>query len=344
MKIDVYQNHQIGKWFCVSNGTIRVISGAAIGNKCRFKVVFVRDVHLFDVIFKAMRRFFLLLLVIIFAYYACPVSGQSADAGLRAALEKSYLEWRDAMIRKDPRAWAASITRYRQTVMRNSIVSERKAFPDAVFSSELKPPALDGLRLLEVQAVGETAHLVYFGKIDMGQDRELLHDDLLKLKFLNENGVWKFDSNRISSFGAVPEVRRALLKGKKPDFLDTPEFTPPGKAPPVPPLCRVPGHKAGYKLQSFGYEVTLSMNGFDYEPVQDGLAQEMIIGGLVNGHNELTLNIKPVQVPEGEKASLQIRVYILSSDPDQPGKEVLRWQAAETGVPEKITLPVEISR
>lgn len=292
----------------------------------------------------AMRRVLFLLLVLIFSHPVRPLPGQSGDAGLRALLEKAYFQWRDAMIRKDPHAWAASITRYRQTVMRNSIVSERKPFPDAVFSSELTPPALDGLRLLEAQAVGETAHLVYFGKIDMGQDRELLHDDLLKLKFLNENGVWKFDSNRISSFGAAPEVRQALLEGKKPDFLDTPEFTPPGKAPPVPPLCRVPDHKAGYKLQSFGYEVTLSMNGFEYEPVQDGLAQEMITGGLINGHNEITLGIKPVPVPEGEKASLQIRVYILSNDPDQPGREVLRWQAPETGVPAKVTLPVEVSR
>lgn len=291
-----------------------------------------------------MRRFLPLLLVLIICHPIRPLSGQGSDAGLRVVLEKAYLQWRDAMIRKDPHAWASSITRYRQTVMRNSIVSERKAFPDAVFSSELKPPALDGLRLLEAQAVGETAHLVYFGKIDMGQDRELLHDDLLKLKFLNENGVWKFDSNRISSFGAAPEVRQALLEGKAPDFLETPEFTPPGKAPPVPPLCRVPDHKAGYKLQSLGYETTISMNGFDYEPVQDGLAQEMIIGGLVNGHNEVTLNIKPVPVPEGEKASLQFRIYILSNDPEQPGREVLRWQAPESGVPAKITLPVEVSR
>lgn len=291
-----------------------------------------------------MRRILTLLLVLIFCHPARHALGQNGDAGLRALLEKAYLQWREAMIRKDPHAWAASITRYRQTVTRNSIVSERKVFPDAVFASELKPPALDGLRLLKAQAAGETAHLVYFGKIDMGQDRELLHDDLLKLKFLNEDGVWKFDSNRISSLGAAKEVRQALLEGKKPDFLDTPEFTPPGKAPPVPPLCRVPDHKAGYKLQSFGHETTISMNGFDYDPVQDGLAQEVITGGLVNGHNEITLNIKPVPVPQGERASLQIRVYILSDDPGQPGREVLRWQAPETGAPAKVTLPVEVSR
>jgi len=71
----------------------------------------------------------------------------------------------------------------------------------------------------------------------------------------------------------------------------------------------------------------------------------MIIGGLANGHNEITLQIQPIaELPKGEKASLQIRVYLLSNDPEKPGKEVLRWQAPDNGAPAKITLPIEISR
>jgi hypothetical protein len=289
-----------------------------------------------------MRQIALLLLGLNLLLPSTPLLGQMSDAGLRVMLEKAYLQWRDAMMRKDAQAWAASITRYRQTVMRNSIVSERKGFPEAVFAADVKPPALDGLRLLEVQAVGQTAHLVYFGKIDMGQDPELLQDNILKLKFLNENGVWKFDSNRISSLGNALDVRKALQAGQRPDFLDSPEYTPPGNAPAVPPLCRVPDFKAGYKLESFGYETTISMNGFQYDPVQDGIAQEIITGGLVKGPNEITLNIKPVPVPEGDKASLQIRVYVLGGDPEQPGTEVMRWQAPEAGAPAKITLPIEV--
>lgn len=289
-----------------------------------------------------MRQILLLLPVLLWLLPGGSLHAQTSDADLRNALERTYLQWRDSMIRKDARAWAASITRYRQTVMRNSIVSERKGFPEAVFATDVRPPALDGLRLLEVEAVGETAHLVYFGKIDLGQDAELLQDNLLKLKFLNDNGVWKFDSNRISSLSGAPDVRNALLAGQRPEFLDSPEYTPPGKAPAVPPLCRVPDFKAGYKLQSMGYETTISMNGFQYEPVQDGIAQEIITGGLVKGANEITLNIKPVQVPEGEKASLQIRIYVLSSNPEEPGTEVLRWSAPASGAPAKITLPITV--
>lgn len=291
-----------------------------------------------------MHRLLLLLIGLSQFYFSVSLCAQTSDAELRVALERSYNKWRDASIKGDAQAWAAAITRYRQTVIRNSIVSDRRSFPAAIFETEVKPPDIAGLRLLEVQAVGQTAHLVYFGKIDLGQDKELVVDNILKLKFLSENGVWKYDSNRITRLDNVPEVRKGLQEGKPPDFLDSPEYTPPGTAPLPPPLCRVPEHKAGFKLQSYGYETTISMNGFDYDTVEDGLEQQVIIGGLMNGRNEVTLNIKSAPVPEGEKTALQFRVYILSADSDKPSTEVLRWEAPETGAPAKITLQIEVKR
>lgn len=280
--------------------------------------------------------FFFLLLVPI------SVSAQGGDPALRNTLEQAYNVWRQAMSRGDARAWAGSITRYRQTMVRNAIVSERQPFPNAVFAAKAPLPAIEHLRLLEVQAVGDTAHLVYFGKIDLGQDRELLKDNLLKLKFGREDGVWRYDSNRITSLDSSPDTRETLQAGGAPDFLDTPEFTPPGSLPPVPPLCRVPDHKGGYKIESFGYETTVSMNGFDSAPVQDGLDQQVITGGLVNGRNEITLRIKTVPVPQGEKASLQIRVYTLTNESDNPVAEVLRWKAPDSGAPATVTLPFTV--
>lgn len=291
-----------------------------------------------------MRQIFLFFLGIsLLQTCLAPAHAQGDDVELRDTLEKAYLKWRDAMLRQDALAWAGSISRYRQTVIRNQVVSERQPFPDAVFDSPVVPPLLTGLRLLEAQAVGETAHLVYYGKIDMGQGKELVRDNLLKLKFARENGVWKYDSNRVSRMDkAPPEVLKALQDGTRPEFLDSAEFTPPGKMPPTPPLCRVPDFKAGYKLESFGYQTTLSANGSSYEPVQDGLNQQILIGGLVKGRNEVTLFIKPVPRPEGEKPVLQIRVYLVPDDPAKPSREVLRWAAPESGVPEKVTLPIEV--
>jgi hypothetical protein len=110
----------------------------------------------------------------------------------------------------------------------------------------------------------------------------------------------------------------------------------------MPPLCRIPDYKAGSKLQSFGYATTMSMNGVTYETVQDGLDQQVLIGGLVKGHNEITLNIKAVQRPEGEKPVLQIRVYLLPREAGKPGTEVLRWEAPESGASARITLPIVV--
>lgn len=261
---------------------------------------------------------------------------------MRGTLEQAYQNWRQAMVRGDARAWAGAITRYRQTVIRNAIVSDKQPFPDAVFAAKTAPPAIENLRLLEVQAVGDTAHLVYFGKIDLGQDKEMLKDNLLKLKFGREDGVWRYDSNRITSLDNSPDTRKTLQAGGAPDFLDTPEYTPPGRLPPVPALCRVPDHKGGYKIESFGYETTVSMNGFDSAPVEDGLDQQVVTGGLVTGRNEITLRIKPVDVPKGEKASLQLRVYVLTNESDEPAAEVLRWKAPESGVPATVTLPFSV--
>lgn len=271
------------------------------------------------------------------------VQAQENGEALRGALETAYGRWREAIIRKDPVGWAGSITRYRQTKIRNEIVSELRSFPDAVFSADLQPPPLTGLRLLEVEAVGVTAHLVYYGKVDMGQDRELLKDNLLKLRFYQEAGVWKYDSNRIISLDSVPEVRTEIVAGRRPEFLDSPEYTPPGTMPPPPPLCRVPDFKAGYKLQSFGYEATLNAGGCDHAPVQDSLEQQVLIGGLVKGRNEIRLKIRPGKVPDGEKPALEIRIYLLPKDSNLQGREVLRWQAPEGNVPAEVTLPFDVN-
>jgi len=286
-----------------------------------------------------------LTLISVFCWLLLPCSTLQAqnDGALRTTLEQAYQRWRNAMIQQDAAGWAAAITRYRQTMIRNEIVSDKKAFPAEVFAAQLQPPPLTGLRLLEAQAVGVTAHLVYFGKVDMGQDTELLKDNLLKLRFYQEAGVWKYDSNRIVSLDSVPEIRSEILAGRRPEFLDSPEYTPPGTMPPVPPLCRVPDYRGGFKLQSFGYETTLIADGCDHAPVQDSLDQRILIGGLVKGHNEVKLKIRPGRVPDGEKPILQLRVYLLSKDSSQPGREVLRWQAPAGTVPAEVTLPFNVN-
>jgi hypothetical protein len=268
---------------------------------------------------------------------------QGDSGSLRVTLERAYEKWRAAVLAKDARAWADAVTQYRQVVTRNQIVSQKQPFPETVFSVPLDPPPTAGLRLLEAQAVGSTAHLLYFGKVNLGGDPAEIPDNLLVLKFFLEGAGWKYDSSKIVQLQYAPDLRAQLQRGGSPDFLDYPEFTPPGKPPAPPPLCKVPRHVAAATLQSHGYETRMSINGFEY-PVQiDQTEKLLVIGGLDDGPNEVTLSVKPTQVPQGAERLLQVDIFIAPSQPGRPGTRVFHHESREPGLTGVFKLPCVIT-
>ncbi len=282
-------------------------------------------------------RTFCLFLVLV---TSIPLSAQ--DTALRANLDRAYNQWREAVLTQDPKAWAAAITQYRQVVTRNMVVSQRKSFPKAVFEVPLDPPDITGLRLLEAQAVGDTAHTLYFGKISMGGDAAQIPEAVLMLKFFNERGAWRFDSSKLLKLVDQPELVQQMKSGGKLEFLDYPEFTPPGKAPTVPPLCDVPEYVAGCTLQSYGHETKMRINGFDYPAMADHGEKIFVIGGLKSGANEVTLTVKPTDIPKGEPRTLQVDFFVLTGNPDKPPVRVFHYENKEDAVASPIKLPVII--
>jgi len=260
-----------------------------------------------------------LLFILIPAALLTPQTSPSQQTGeLRAQLERVYHDWRGAVINRDVRAWQRSTSRYRQVHTHNMIVSQRGRYPEAVFDVPLRPPEITTLRLLEAEAVGDTAHLVYFGKVDLGIEAESIPENLLLLRYIREPEGWKFDTSRLINLEGVPDVRASLRQGGDPDFLEKPEFTPPGKAPPVPPVCKVPDYVAAFHVQAFGYEVAVKINGFDYPPVKDIAVNQLIIGGLDRDKNDLSMNIAATELPEGEERLLEINVLVVTQDPKNP--------------------------
>ncbi len=282
-----------------------------------------------------------LLLACLSALLAQALPAQDSPS-LHLELERAYQQWRAAMTARDAQAWASAITRYRQVVTRNLIVSRRQTFPQAVFEVPLDPPDVQGLRLLEAQAVGETAHLLYFGKVNLGGDPGQIPDSVLMLKFFQERGGWKFDSSKLLRLIDQPELQRQLQAGGRPDILDAPEFTPPGKAPAVPALCDPPQHVTGCTLQSFGYETRLRINGFDYPAMQDHAEKLFVIGGLHDGRNELTLTVRPTEVPAGEERLLQVDLFVLGGRAGQDPVRVFHYESREPGLTGPVQLPVVI--
>lgn len=273
------------------------------------------------------------------------LTGQAVaqDPALRSKLDRAYQTWRAAMLAKDARAWAASITRYRQVVTRNLIVSQRQSFPDAVFAVPLDPPDISSLRLLEADAVGDTAHTLYFGKVDLGGEPGQIPESVLMLKFFNENGTWRFDSSKVLKLLGQADLI-AQLKGSGPmDFLNYPEFTPPGKAPAVPALCEVPENVAGCTLQSFGYEARMRINGFDYPIMQDHAEKLFVIGGLKNGANDVSLIVKPTELPEGEERLLQLDFFVLTGKSGKPPVRVFHYETKDGAVTSPLKLPLVIT-
>lgn len=286
-----------------------------------------------------MTLFRLLRAVLLLA--AAPVAAQ--DAALTAELSRAYENWRGAMMAKDARAWASAITSYRQVVTRNLIVSQKKSFPGAVFEVPVQPPALTGLRLLEAEAVGATAHLLLFGKVDMGGDPALIPESVLMLKFFQERGGWKFDSSKLLRLNDQPEIARQIKDGGRPEFLDWPDFTPPGKPPVVPKLCDPPEHMAGCTFQSFGYETKMRINGHDYPAMTDHAEKIFVIGGLRSGPNELVLEIKPVEVPPGEERLLRLDFFVLTGREGQAPVRVYHYEDRTGGLGGTLRLPFNLT-
>jgi len=82
-------------------------------------------------------------------------SAQKVDARLRLSLENSYNLWRNSMILKDYKAWKSSTAEARQITFYNRIVSEKKAWPATVFALPTAPPAVGGLKAVNVNKKGK---------------------------------------------------------------------------------------------------------------------------------------------------------------------------------------------
>lgn len=257
----------------------------------------------------------------------CALTCRAQEPDLRLKLERAYAQWRVAVEARDAKAWAAAITMHRQVITRNTVISQGLAFPKAVFDTMLAPADTKNLRLLEAQSVGDTAHLLYFGQVNMGGDPDQIPHNLLMLKFFRQNGVWKFDSNKLIQLAGQPELRAKLLSNEKADFLDLPEFTPPGTPPATPELCPLPDYFTGCTVQSVGYEVEIKVNGYGHFAANSVL-KFFILGGLRNGGNQVSISATPLEVPKEVTRSLEIDFFTKPKSAGEQGQRVFHYELA----------------
>ncbi len=266
---------------------------------------------------------------LIFTFGMLLVLLRPAQAELREDLERSYTVWRNAMIGKDMRAWAAVTAAHRQVEVKNRIVSEKLPFPEAVFNLPAPPPSLDGLDFLTAKQNGRTAKSAYFGKVDFGVGGEP-SDNLLVLSFVSGTRGWHYDRADFVNLTALPEVRKELAAGNLSYLAGVPEAQPSGSVPPTPVAVNPATTIAKVYVFSPGREVQVQINKVSRHRFANAKEAETVLGGARTGNNEVQYAITKLEGGTGEEA-LTIRVYLMSEVPGTKPLKAFEYQVEPGG-------------
>lgn len=234
----------------------------------------------------------------------------SAQHELRPELEGSYNAWREAIIRKDASTWGRVTAEHRRIEVKNRILSEKRGFPAAVFDLPAPPPPLNGLTFLEAKQNGATAKASYFGKIDFGVGGDPT-ENLIVLSFIRGGGGWLYDRADFVNLAALPEVRKELAAGDLRYLKETPEAQPSGIVPPTPIEVRPAKYIAKVYVFCPGREVRVQVNKVSHHRFANAKEAEIVIGGAVDGPNEVQFATKKLEGGTGQEA-MTIRVYLMS--------------------------------
>ena len=230
------------------------------------------------------------------------------------------------MIRRDPAAWQRVTAEHRRVEVRNRIVSEKQPFPATVFNLPAPPPSLQGLAFLEAKKNGTTAKASYFGKIDFGVGGEPT-DNLLVLSFVQGSGGWLYDRADFVNLAALPAVRRELAEGNLKYLKETPEAHPSGEVPPTPISAQPAKYVAKVYVFCPGREVQVQINKISRHRFANAKEAEVVIGGAVDGPNEVQFTVKKLEGGTGKEV-MTIRVYLMSELAGEKPVKAFEYQIA----------------
>ena len=226
----------------------------------------------------------------------------------QSELESIYYTWRQSMMRADYDLWRSSTAIFRQRLVRNQIVSEKKPFPQTLFVMEMRPPSLTGLKCVGIRTVGNTAAITYYGKVDFGVGGQPT-DNAFVLLFVRENGIWKYDTARFFNLSKLPDVKRRLAKGDVKILDEQDGFQPLGKVPATPPLCPKPQYIAKIFVDCPGRKVNANINNISFHTFENTREAALVSGGLKVGQNSIKYQIE--DIPNVPKGPFTISVYIM---------------------------------
>ena len=239
-------------------------------------------------------------------------------------LKGIFDDWTKAMTEKDLSLWQKSTAKFRQIGIRNMIVSQKNKWPEALFEGPVKPPNLSSMKMVKTMINGSTAQLVYLGKADFGISEDIkAPEGLLFLMFIKENNYWKFSTSRFMNLSNAEEISTSAQSGDF-TFLDSPQFIPPGKVPPVPKLCPLPEMVGYLEIVSIGYETRVNVAERSKHMVINNVHKGLIIGGLKKGINPIFIETRALnkkkKKDQDPKTHFEINVYRESDQERKPLK------------------------
>lgn len=273
-----------------------------------------------------------LILVCAVALMSLPANAQKmSDGQLVTHLRGVYNQWRTATIRKDARKWERLVSTNRLINVRNRIWSERRPFPQTVFSSQLAPPDINRLRALKVRVNGRTAKSVYYGKVDFGVGGKPT-DNAFVVSYVQEGSGWKYDGGEFVNLELLPQVRKQVAQGNF-QYFDDDSFKPSGVVPEKPWAISGP---VKYIAKAYvfcpGREVKVTMNKISEHLFQNTKRAEVVIGGARDGQNTVKYTIK--DIPGGDpKAVITVRVYLFSEIPGTKPIKAAEYQVEDGSKP-----------
>ena len=263
-------------------------------------------------------------LIFVFSMILAPLGVAQQD--LRPTLETTYNAWRESMIRRDASAWQRVTAEHRRVEVRNRIVSEKRPFPAGVFELPAPPPSLQGLTFLEAKEKAGTAKASYFGKIDFSVGGDPT-DNLLVLSFVKGSVGWLYDRADYVNLAALPAVRKELAAGNLKYLKETPECQPTGEIPVTPISAQPAKYVAKVYVFCPGREVKVQINKISRHRFANAKEAEIVIGGAVDGSNEIQYSVKKLDGGTGKEV-MTVRVYLMSETEGVKPLKAFEYQVA----------------
>ncbi len=257
---------------------------------------------------------------------------QPAEAQqLREELERIYRGSVSAMVSKNYNAWKQYTAKSRRIWTHNLVVSQKQRWPEAMFDLPISMPEIGTLGHLETLVNGDTAHLIYYGKVDFGVMRPSdIPNNILMLKFIKEEDGWMFDNTRFFNLADTPEIaHQAGLHDLS--FLNDPQFQPTGTPPPVVKPITPPDYVGEIWIAAIGYEVDVKLGNLHEATVRNNLTTDVVMGGLWRDGRDISIAVTELEVEEGVERRVEVAIYAFP--PGQKGKRVWHWKPDLAEIP-----------